>query len=641
MLLKVMPYAPTPNPGLNLKHWVCIFFFFLAGAGFAQTVTLDSAELAEFMDGVMTTQLKNKQIVGATLSIVQHNRVLLSKGYGYADIKKKTPVDPRKTLFRIGSVSKLFVWTALMQLAGQGKVDLKADVNTYCKDFQVPDAFGKPVTVLDLMNHTPGFEDKVIGLFARGPEGLRPLGDLLREQMPERIWAPGMISSYSNHGAAMAAYIVEQVSGMAWDEYVEKHIIHPLRMGYSSFRQPLPDTLLANMSKGYRYNKGLPAEADFEFIPLAPAGSASSTAWDMARFMRAHLNWGRLGAVRILDSLDAVTMRQPSFRNAPGMNPMRHGFIDMSRYGQEIFGHGGDTEIFHSNLALFPTHGIGFFVSFNSIEGGGVSNTVLDAFIEHFFPQPKIPTLRPNIAQVKSLGNFAGAFRANRFCRSDLSRLTALPGQVQLAVEPDGTVVTHFQNKTRRWIQRGDLLFREEDGLDQMAFRTNEEGQVTHFFLSSLPILAFERVPLADTLTPNILLLSICGIILLTALVGWPLGVYFRNRYAVRTVRVNLLPAEARWVAWAAIAGLFTFLIGLAIQASYPMGLVYGLSDAMQRWLFLPWIILVLMLRVLWNLLRFWGLGSVRLGARITYTLIFLALTGVYLFMFNWNIFPG
>lgn len=636
-----MPFTPQQNPGLSFRYFVCFFFFLLAGNGVTQTVTLDSAELAAFMDGVMATQLKNKQIAGATVSIVQHNRVLLSKGYGYADIKKKTPVDPQKTLFRIGSVSKLFVWTAVMQLAGQGKIDLKADVNNYCKDFQVPEAFGKPVTLLDLMNHTPGFEDKVIGLFARGPEGLRPLGDLLKEQMPQRVWAPGIIASYSNHGAAMAAYIVEQVSGMPWDAYVEKNILQPLRMGHTSFRQPLPDSLQAGMSKGYRYVKGLAKEADFEYIPLAPAGSASATAWDMARFMRAHLHWGRIGTVRILDSLDAVTMRQPSFRNTAGMNPMRHGFIDMSRNGQELFGHGGDTEIFHSNLALFPVHGLGFFVSFNSIEGGGVSNTVLDAFIEHYFPHPDVPMLKPNPEKLKSLGNFAGTFRANRFTRSDLSKLASLSGQIELTMQADGTVATHFQDKTRRWIQVGDLLFREEDGLDQMALRTNDEGQVTHFFLSSLPIIAFERVPLAEQTNANITLLATCAFIMLVALLGWPLGVYFRNRYAVRTVRVNLLPAEARWVAWAAILGLFIFLLGFAMQAGNEMELVYGLSNGLQRWLFLPWIILVLMLRVLWHLLRFWGLGSVRLGARITYTLVFLSMVGVYLFLFNWNIFPG
>ena len=606
----------------------------------AQPVLLDSAEVSHFMDGLMAAQLKGKHIAGATLAVVQKGRFTYTRGYGYADVEKKKPVDGLTTMFRIGSISKLFVWTSVMQLVSQGKLDLKADVNTYCKGVRIPDAFGKPITLLDLMNHAPGFEDKAVGLFARGPEGVKPLEEVLKEQLPERIWAPGRISSYSNYGTALAAYIVAQVSGMSWDEYVEKNIFKPLEMGRSTFRQPVPDTLAADLSKGYRFAKGRLEEGGFEYIPLSPAGSVSASAADMARFMRAHLNWGRLGAVRILDSLSAVEMRQPTLRHSPTMNPIRHGFIDGSRKGQDIFGHGGDTELFHSDLVLFPEHGIGIFLSFNSVEGGGVREKILEAFLERFFPEAKaMGSEKGKNGKTASLAGFRGVFRSNRFCRSDLSKLASLAGQVNIHIEEDGTFETQMGGRAIRWIPVGELLFQEKGGEEQLSFRTDDQGNITHFFLSRLPIIAFERVPFIEQATFNVVLLVVSVLILCIALIGWPLGAWFRVRYEVRTVRVNLMPAASRWTAWFAVLGMVVFLIGFAQQATaLSETIVYGIPLSVEVWLKLPWFLLPLNLAVLWFALQLWGLGKARLSARIGYTLVFLAIAAIYVFLYLWKL---
>ncbi|MFM8361158.1 MAG: serine hydrolase domain-containing protein [Haliscomenobacter sp.] len=605
----------------------------------AQPVILDSVEVSHFMDGLMTAQLKGKHIAGATLAVVQKGRFTYTRGYGYADVEKKKPVDGRTTMFRIGSISKLFVWTSVMQLAARGKLDLKADVNTYCKGVRIPDAFGKPITLLDLMNHAPGFEDKVIGLFAKGPEGMKPLEAVLNEQLPERIWAPGRISSYSNYGTALAAYIVTQVSGMSWDEYVEKNIFKPLEMGRSTFRQPVPDSLSAHLSKGYRFDKGRLEEGGFEYIPLSPAGSVSASAADMARFMRAHLNWGRLGAVRILDSLSAVEMRQPTFRHSPTMNPIRHGFIDGSQKGQEIFGHGGDTELFHSDLVLLPEHGIGIFLSFNSMDGSGVREKILEAFLERFFPAPKESDgEKAKTGKAASLAGFKGVFRSNRFCRNDLSKLASLSGQVNLHIDEDGTFETQIGGRAIRWVPVGELLFQEKGGEEQLSFRTDDQGNITHFFLSRVPVIAFERVPFVEQTSFNIVLLAASVLILCIALVGWPLGAWFRVRYDVRTVRVNLMPAISRWTAWFAVLGMVLFLTGFALQVSAQSDeIVYGIPSSLTFWLKIPWVLLPLHLAVLWFALQLWGLGKARLSARIGYTLVFFAIVSIYGFLYLWK----
>src|SRR5262249_29221696 len=159
-------------------------------------------------------------------------------------------------MFRIASISKLFTWTAVMQQAEAGKLDLDADVNTYMKDVKIPPAFDKPVTLKNLLTHTPGFEDYVIGLFAHKPEEMRPLAEVLKTQMPARVRPPGTIASYSNHGTAMAGYAVACVSGQSWEDYVEQRILKPLGMEHTLVRQPAEDKLPEGMSKGYKWANG-------------------------------------------------------------------------------------------------------------------------------------------------------------------------------------------------------------------------------------------------------------------------------------------------------------------------------------------------------------------------------------------------
>ena len=126
----------------------------LSGSGFA--AELATADIESWLDGLLPYALESGNVAGAVVVVVKDGRVLLQKGYGYADVEARAPVDPQRTLFRVGSVAKLVTDTAIMQLVEQGKLDLDADVNTYL-DFEVPAAFDKPVTLRNLMTHTGGF----------------------------------------------------------------------------------------------------------------------------------------------------------------------------------------------------------------------------------------------------------------------------------------------------------------------------------------------------------------------------------------------------------------------------------------------------------------------------------------------------
>src|SRR5829696_5537151 len=345
---------------------------------------MTAADVEAFLDGLIPLQIKHDDIAGATISIVKDGKLLFAKGYGYADVEKKKPVSAQETLFRPGSVSKLFTWTAVMQLFEQGKLDLDRDVNDYL-DYKIPDAFGRPITLKHILTHTPGFEEQVKDLFRTDSSKLN-LGEYLKTHIPARIYPPGTVPAYSNYATAVAGYIVERVSGRPFADYVAENILKPLNMTHSTFVQPLPSNLAPLMSNGYRL--GSDAPQPFEVVNPFPAGSLSSSATDMAQFMLAHLGDGQLGGARILKPETARLMHSRLFALDDGANAMCYGFYEESRNGHRIIGHGGDTIYFHSDLHLVLDQKVGFFVSYNSAGRGDSPGRInlWQAFLDRYYP---------------------------------------------------------------------------------------------------------------------------------------------------------------------------------------------------------------------------------------------------------------
>src|SRR6266516_7145739 len=244
----------------------------------------DPRELETFLNGVLSVQLADNHIPKTTVSVVKDGRLFFAKGYGDADRQHGKLVSANTTLFRIGSVSKLFTWTAVMQLAEQGKVNLHADVSTYLKTFHIPATYPQPITLAHLLTHTAGFEDRGTCSVARTPRDQEPLGQWLAAHIPARVRPPGELTASSNYGAALAGYIVEQVSGIPFEQYVEQHLFQPLGMRSSTFRQPVSGSLAAALSQGYTYINGEYRPEPFEAVQVAPAGSMSATATDLANF---------------------------------------------------------------------------------------------------------------------------------------------------------------------------------------------------------------------------------------------------------------------------------------------------------------------------------------------------------------------
>jgi CubicO group peptidase (beta-lactamase class C family) len=342
---------------------------------------LSAADVETWLDGYVPYALHSGDIAGAVVAVVKNGEVLFEHGYGYADYDKRVSVDAKLTLFRWGSVSKLLTWTAVMQLVEQGKLNLDADVNQYL-DFKIPPREGKPVTLRNIMTHTGGFEERLKGLIGVESDGVMPLDQFVKLYIPTRIFAPGETPAYSNTATAIAGYIVARVSGVPFDDYIDKHVFEPLQMQNSTFRQPLPAALKPNVSNGYRV-ASLPPKA-FEIVGPAPAGSLSASGDDMTRFMIAHLQKGRFGSAQILKEETAEQMHNTALTILPRVNRMELGFYEDNYNGHRVIAHGGDTQWFHSDLHLFIDDGVGLLISMNSVGKDGAAQEVRSQLFHEF-----------------------------------------------------------------------------------------------------------------------------------------------------------------------------------------------------------------------------------------------------------------
>jgi CubicO group peptidase (beta-lactamase class C family) len=602
------------------------------GDGVARRGPTDPAELEAFLDGVMKIQLVQHHTAGAVVSVVKDGEIFFLKGYGYADWEAREKVDPERTLFRIGSITKLFVWTSVMQLVEEGVLDLDTDVNEYLEGFQIPDTYPEPITLRHIMTHSAGFEDYVVGLFGEGEAYERPLAELLADQIPARVRPPGEVSSYSNHATAMAALIVEQAAGVPWKEFIRERILDPLGMEHFSVEQPLPEALVEDMSKGYAFGSGAFTEKDFETVPLYPAGAASASGEAMARFMIAHLQNGEYRGARILEEETARDMHSELFRMAPGVNAMAHGFYQMNDNGEWIIGHGGDTFWFHSDLALFLDRNLGVFVSYNSQEGGGATGEFIEAFVDHYFPEEDVVPTPPEDFSERA-DRFTGRFRANRFSHTSLAKLAAFGG-----VSVKATDENTLKAINAEWIEVAPLTFAEKFGDRTLVFRETAEGKITHFFIGSSPVVAFERIPFSEGPTLHAVLGILALIMILGTLLAWPLGWAARRWYGVRLDPQERIPTWARMVLWLAAALFLAFVVGLVMTLSDPTVIAVKISAGLRLVLLLPIAAAVLTVVALIYSFRNYRRGVGRRTSRFLYALSTLSFAVFVWQLHVWNL---
>jgi CubicO group peptidase (beta-lactamase class C family) len=543
-------------------------------------------DLEAWLDGFMPFALQRGDIAGAEVVVVKDGQVLLAKGYGLADVATLRPVDPQATLMRPGSISKLFTWTAVMQLVEAGKLDLDSDVNRYL-DFTIPPRAGKPITLRDLMIHRPGFEEKFKVLEAVSRRDTPSLEAFVKGWTPTRIYPPGEVSAYSNYGATLAGYIVQRVSGQRFEDYVRDHIFVPLEMRNATFEQdPHPGD-----GRATNYVTGSGKPHAFEFVGDAPAGALSISGADMAKFMLAHLGEGQWDGRRILSAQSERQMQTPSWPVAPPFNAMALGFYGQDWNGHRILGHAGDLIASHADLRLMPNDHVGVYVAMNSWGKDNASSALRDAlmrgFFDRYFAAPPAPPLTWRNSRADG-ARLVGSYEPSRRSDDTFASLGGILTQVEMRLRPDGALIfpsfLEPNGQPSLWRETASGQWRNADGTAALAI--NERGgRVLSLTSSEIPpIMVWTPVPASRDAAWNRPLLFAALIVQLAICAAWAVVPLVRRAYGGRFELSGRAAVVYRLSRGAALLD-FVFLAGwlavLAPASSNPA----ILGPALDPWL--------------------------------------------------------
>lgn len=604
----------------------------------------DPAELEAFLDELLAKQMEDYHIAGAAVSVVKDGKLYFAKGYGYADLEKGIPVDAEQTLFKIGSGTKLFTWTAVMQLVEQGKLDLDADVNTYL-DFRIPATYPQPITLKHLMTHTAGFEDLHAEMVVLDEEHILPPGEWLPSHIPARVRPPGEVAGYSNYGAALAGYIVARVSGQPFSQYVQELILTPLGMEGTTAQWPAPPQLRARESVGYMYD-----EEGYQIFPqlfgpvdLFPAGSMRTTATDMARFMIAHLQDGFYGdaatEVHILKESTARQMHSTLYAPHPRLLGNAYGFFEFSDNGQRVIGHSGSGEPMESLLLLLPDQNLGVFVAYNSLGAGELNRQHFGfqrAFFDHYYPAAAVEPIQPPADFAERAERFTGAYQWTMRSYTTIEKFFALMGPTIYVTNPgDGTLLLESPFGDWRIVEEEAMYFRLVDGPYHMAFREDDQGRIAYLFTDLTPMMAFEKVDWYETLAFNMPLLMFSLLMFLSmlpvALLGFIRG---RRRNADLMPAPHLACAAYRLIVWISVLNLM-FVAG---NAMFGEQLVFGIPVVYKVVLGLGVLSALLTVGALFYAVLAWKERCWSTGFRVYYTLVMVAAVAFVWFLHHWNL---
>ena len=539
----------------------------------------------------MPYAIERGDVAGAVVAVVKNGEVIFAKGYGLADVEKHKPVDAERTMFRPGSVSKLFTWTAVMQLVEQGKVNLDHDVNEYL-DFKIPARSDGPITLRNIMTHTPGFEEQIKSLIVDDPKQLVSLKVYAERSTPVRIFKSGSTPAYSNYATALAGYIVERVSGQPFDDYIETHLFKPLEMSHATFRQPLPAAFEADMSKGYALGSQPPKP--YEIVIAAPAGSLAASGVDMAHFMIAHLEGGEYHGARILGAETLKMMHETPTDMIPPLNRMMLGFYEQNYNGHRIISHGGDTVYMHSYLHLLLDDHVGLFVSANSQgrEGaaGAIRGALFDDFLARYFPgAPDVRSVDAKTA-AEHAKLIAGSYESSRRAETSFMSISGFASPFKVSVDKDGLLTTSaFKGRSgaaRHYREVGPFVWRDVDSGWRLAAKV-VDGHVQRFSIDEIsPFMVFEPSPWWRSATWLIPGVCIAFAALLVTTLLWPVAAIVRRR---NHLKLDLVGRDERGRVLSRVASVAVTVVSLAWLALF---MAVGsrtamLGPSLDPWLFL------------------------------------------------------
>lgn len=356
----------------------------------------DYVTLAATLRPFIEREMAEKQIPGLSIALVDDQQTVWAQGFGLADSKSKRPATAA-TVYRIGSVSKLFTDIAIMQLVERGELNLDAPVSEYLPNFHPRNPFGTPITLRELMSHRSGLlrEPPVGNYFDPSEPSLAATVRSLNDT--ELVFAPQTHTKYSNAAIAVVGDVLEERNHEAFAKYLKHAVLDRIGMGHSSFE---PDTGVVRdlaTAKMWTYDGKTFVGPTFQ-LGMSPAGSMYSTVTDLGKFVSVLLARGRIESSDVLSGkhlaemgpitaaaqrpavsaplLQSETLDQiwsPQFPN-PGGRVFGLGFVVSDFEGHRMVGHGGAIYGFATSLVLLPDDKVGIVVTATE----DVANAVTD-----------------------------------------------------------------------------------------------------------------------------------------------------------------------------------------------------------------------------------------------------------------------
>jgi CubicO group peptidase (beta-lactamase class C family) len=517
----------------------------------------DPALVEAFADRFFGEALANG-VPGAVFVLVRDGKVVVSKGYGYADLETRTPMSPESTIVRVGSVSKLFTATAVMQLVEQDRLSLDSDIRGYLEPLGRAGTYPDPITVADLLAHTSGLEDNLIGIEARSQADVTPLEQFLARTLPAQALRPHSVINYSNYNSVLAGYLVERASGLPFEDYMQDRVLRPLGMEHSSFR--LRPDQMPHLALGYLRLHGIDEPAPLTYTNLVPAGGLHTTALDMARFLVLHLQETPAGPTRLLAPATLRLMHQQYFTNDPRLPGVTLGFFEEERNDRRALRHGGVMRWSTAELLLLPEHGMGFFAAVNTLDQPLLQRLDRE-FLDLDRPIVTPPPALPERDDRDALQRFTGTYRPVASDGRTIGKLWTLFQQVDVVPHGDGSLaaVTHFgRQPIGVWASLGNHEFGSDQVTEHVLFR-EQPGNATRLFIGGD---TFVRANWYETYAfQRLLLVSLVAVFGLTV-IRWPARVLMqRSGRPPRGAFARLAPVFA----WAASGLNLTFCAGLYV----------------------------------------------------------------------------
>ncbi len=414
---------------------------------------------AALVDPLIESSLEKTGTPGAALVVVRDGRIVHARGYGMADTESRTPATA-DTVWPLASVTKILTALALMRLVESGQVALEADVNAYLKRARVPATYPAPITIADLLRHTSGLDELPGRRFERARD-VPPFADFMASRLVRHRPA-GELTSYSSYGMALAGLVVEDVSGTAYEPYLETHLFRPLAMKSARVMNAPGDD--AGIATPYEIDDGKATRMDHEWYATPPAASAVSSVRDFGRLLVA-LSSGnpRIVSGRTLDRM--MTTQATLHPAVPGWG---YGFQLDEMNGRRIAEHGGDIGGFASLMTVVPEERFAFFIVHHG-EGSSLRFQVRDALLRDLLPEA---AAKPVPASGVDLRPYAGEYRASYACHT-CSDPPPVP-RFEVTANADGTLTLWGS----RWLPVQKDVFARDDGRAKLAFRRNRSGAV-------------------------------------------------------------------------------------------------------------------------------------------------------------------